>query len=90
MRSKKPAETIPVVHNNTALALEDVIKLPFLGRYRNNWRQRYVDLYRSSPGHVIAVGTTFDNRMIVVSEETDQDHSRALSAFANGRSYIAE
>jgi hypothetical protein len=77
-------------HNTTGIELEQILRMPLLGTYRNEWRMRTVSLYRESPGYVISIGESFDDSMVVVARETDLDHCRALDAFAHGNfRYVA-
>lgn len=74
--------------NNTSLTVEEIERLPILGTYRNEWRQRNVTLRRLSEGQVISTGLRA-NGEVVIAQEPDADHFRALDAFAYGRTYIA-
>lgn len=77
------------MYNHTSMTVEQVRALPHLGTYRNEWRKRTVELYRLAEGHVVSIGTAFDNSLVVVAEETDCDHDRALNAFKYNRTYVA-
>jgi hypothetical protein len=68
----------PTIHNNTHLALEVIEGLPIIGKIKNNWRGRMVELYASdSPGMAYMVGRTFDGQMVVISHEPVGMNERA-------------
>ena len=63
---------------------DEIRKLPRLGGYTNEWRQRYIELFRLSEGKVISIGTGITGKMKVIAEEIDQDHQYALAAWTSG------
>ena len=72
------------VLNHTDLTRDQILALPRLGSYRNEWRQRLVTLYRRGPGQVVSIGETFDGVLQIICSETDEDHCYALAAWAEG------
>jgi hypothetical protein len=76
-------------YNNTGMTLDAIRALPFLGRYRNEWRQIDIDLYELDTFTVISIGTEYDGTVRNAVAETRDDHWRALDAFKHGRKYVA-
>lgn len=76
----------PKVYNNTKLPLDAIVKLPVVGVCRNEWRQRDVTLRRAGPGLVISTGVSFDQSMVVVAVERDEEHGHTLAAWP--RTYV--
>lgn len=58
------------INNTTDKTIEEIQAMPLVGKIRNNWRERNVDLYLSNEdGMLYMIGTTFNNSLQVISHE---------------------
>jgi hypothetical protein len=79
--------------NRTPFALEDIAKMPLLGKTVNKWRQRNVNLHQHphKPDFVVSVGESFDGTLIVVADdETKAGWATALDYAEHGKVYVSE
>jgi hypothetical protein len=80
-----------VIHNayNLPWSLEVIKTFPRYGGFRNEWRQRYVDVYQIPTDKVedrmkacvVSVGTSFDNSTVTIAlEHVSAYESRIVNA----------
>ena len=82
----------PKVYNNTSLTLDEVNALPLIGKTVSNWRQRNIEL-RQHPSDgtlLVSVGTTFDEKMVVIAIEKRTDWTTALDYIKHGKVYVSQ
>lgn len=80
------------IHNNTQLSIEEIGRLPVLGKTVSKWRQRNITLrqHPTKEDYVISVGVTFDGTMMVISEEPKCAWTVALEYASRGKEYVSE
>jgi hypothetical protein len=78
--------------NNTQFALEEIAKMPLLGRTTNNWRQRNINLHQhpTETDTVVSVGTSFDGNRIIICQEPKLSWFTALDYAERGKVYVSE
>ena len=64
-----------------SFTLKDRSTLTFRGKFRNNWRQRWVEVYDhpTNPDKVVAFGLPFDGRKEVICVEDRSEYTRQLN-----------
>lgn len=67
-------------HNHTPFTIAEITAMPLMFTVQNNWRQRNVTVYEhpSDAGKVVSVGISFDQRMVVIAEETREEWARQI------------
>ena len=60
-----------------------------IGKLRNNWRCRYVEVYEiiDDLDHVRSVGTPYDGSEPIICVERRKDYRRVIDAFPNEVNY---
>lgn len=60
------------VFNQTDRSIEQILSLVLVGRIRNNWRGRMIDLFCDpmNTGMLYMVGRTFDLTKVIITHET--------------------
>lgn len=78
--------------NRTSFSLEQINAFPVLGTTVSKWRQRTVVLcqHPTKEDHVVSIGTTFDNTMVVIAEEPKSQWVFALEYAKRGKVYVSE
>jgi hypothetical protein len=63
------------VYNNSDESWDTIKGLKLIGKTVNKWRGRNINLFEhpTNPDNVIAVGTTFDGKMTVVTDDPRHD-----------------
>ena len=88
----QPKPQPPQVYNHSGILTEDVTKLQLIGCTVNKWRGRNIALYQhpTEEDKVVAHGTTFDNKMIVITADLKSEWAVALDYIAHGKVYVSQ
>lgn len=64
-----------VQHNHTPFTVAQILALPTMFTVKSYWRQRNVTVYEhpSDADKVVSVGISFDQRTVVIAEETREE-----------------
>lgn len=69
-----------VKSNNTGLTIDEVLALPLLTTFRNEWRRRYVSIFGLNETEVVTLGRSFDDDSVVVCKESREDYQSILQS----------
>jgi hypothetical protein len=70
------------VHNKTPFNPANIkASWRLVGRMRNEWRQRDVELYRAPTDILVSIGVAFDKSEMVIAEEQWEDWLRTMEVF---------
>lgn len=78
------------VNNNTSRSLAEIKAMPIVGKIKNNWRGRWVTLYRDATlegsGLLYMVGITLDGQLTIVTlERAGMNEKTAMDYWNHGQ-----
>lgn len=80
------------IHNNTQFSIEEILRMSVIGNVVSKWRQRNITLrqHPTKEDHVVSVGVTFNETVMVLSEEPKCAWTVALEYASRGKVYVSE
>lgn len=71
----------PRISNSSGLTVDEIKRLPVVGRMRNDWRRRWVTVYKLNEQQVVTIGNAFKGDDTVITLEPAAAFKQAIAVF---------